>query len=849
MAERAAAGTAVAVVVEDAIRLGVDTLAELEALTAADTGDSIGANIILMGPPELNQFLKDPALARLKQRVRRRETVAAFSQAEVTGYLKHCLRHAGAEYDTLFDPGIDQIVFRCSEGVPRVINTLCENALTAAMETGQKRVTTGLMHDIASENYTYEGPPPDLANAPDIDWESPPATKAVEAAPAENDSVAIDESNLPPSARNIVVESGRYPELSEDAAEATAIAADGEPAAMAESPVTDLPEADPEPVIVESRAPATVSKPEQTPAPADKVPSTPEPVAEAADELPVEAPAPAPEAPAPAKAAGPELPELINDTQPELSALSPHVMDEAAEPPSTPVEPTDPAPEKKSGSTVILEKPAGIEQASEADAVPEPVAEISEKPTENVEPDESASNEDESFDLDAALSIELDDTNLMQGITPNLDAMAQENEAAPVADATAPGSAEDDLPTLSNSMRVDVDKEVKKAKKAEAAEQHAAKPASRPAPSNSATRPKPAASKSAVPQPTPQTSRPAAARAEAPKPKTPPPSQTKKSAVRPKSPATMEPPKNAAAMADSPAADEPKVDKPVPDPPQSEMTARIASLDIRKRGSDVDSLEAALEAAKKGNLDDLAGPVVAPQVVDPSPAATSQPEPESEPVIPEITLDKELEEKQKAKRAELEKFAKEIGSANSLEEFSDAMAETLFGNEEFEAIAAEVVANPPEGHESAAATSDDHELVPPPPDSPSPVLLKDANPAGDPPSLSLELEPDAAAGAESAMSDGSMRESQAMRAEMLNSLQGGNQHAAAESIELGQSQRRQSPARSNGAQPESIENQMDTVMTQTLAALDVSSMAPPDDEDEKPKKKSGGLFARFRKSS
>ena len=82
---------------------------------------------------------------------------------------------------------------------------------------------------------------------------------------------------------------------------------------------------------------------------------------------------------------------------------------------------------------------------------------------------------------------------------------------------------------------------------------------------------------------------------------------------------------------------------------------------------------------------------MAPQVVDPSPSATSQPEPE--PVIPEITLDKELEEKQKAKRAELEKFAKEIGSANSLEEFSDAMAETLFGNEEFEAIAAEVVAN------------------------------------------------------------------------------------------------------------------------------------------------------------
>jgi type II secretory pathway predicted ATPase ExeA len=890
MAERAAAGTAVAVVVEDAMRLGVDTLAELEALTAADTGDSIGANIILMGPPELSQFLKDPALARLKQRVRRREKIAAFSQAEVTGYLKHCLRHAGADYDTLFEAGVDQIVFRCSDGVPRVINTLCENALTAAMEAGQKRITTGLMHDVASDNFTYEGPPPDFSNAADIDWETPPATKAVEDAPAENDPTAIDESELPPSAQNIVVESGRYPELPDNAAIDTGRPADeasvgnGEAEkhpAPAESEVRPVP---PEPAL--SAAPAAASETVGPP------PSTPV----AAEQLPAATPTPeSAETPA-TKSLVPDIPELINDTQPELSTLPPHMLDEAAEPAAAPVDSGDVEPEEKSGSTVILEQPPGLEQLSGKEPTPnasdaaapvqEPGSPAVSEPLPVAEDGEPDSQEEESFDLDAALSIETDDTNLMQGITPNLDELAREHPSTAVSEATPDAPAIDELPTLSDSMRVDVDKEVKKAKKAEAAEQRAPKPAPKPAPAKGTSTPKPAApkpapakanatSKPAAPEPAPTkanaTPKPAAPKPAPAKAKTTskpatskPVPENRDTAPKPVAPNPAPPAASAAqdsveqlsidpVATDLPAADAVTAEKEQPEPQVSEMTARIASLDISKRGSDVDSLEAALEAAKKNNLDDMAGPVVAPQVVEQSPAATADPEP----VVPEITLDKELEEKQQAKRAELEKFAKEIGNANSLEEFSDAMAETLFGNEEFDAIAADVAANPPEGHEPVVETSDDHEFAGPPPDGPSPVLLDDTKIPDSTPALSLEPEPESASPVSEELSAAEelLRESQAMRAELLGTLQGSEQASTtptAESIELGQSQRRVSPARANGAQPESIENQMDTVMTQTLAALDVSNMAPPaglDDEDEKPKKKSGGLFARFRKSS
>ena len=59
----------------------------------------------------------------------------------------------------------------------------------------------------------------------------------------------------------------------------------------------------------------------------------------------------------------------------------------------------------------------------------------------------------------------------------------------------------------------------------------------------------------------------------------------------------------------------------------------------------------------------------------------------------QITLDRTLEDQRKEGQ-KLDKMAAELANASSLEDISDVMAETLFG-EEFEAIAAEALANPP----------------------------------------------------------------------------------------------------------------------------------------------------------
>jgi general secretion pathway protein A len=827
LAERAAAGTRVAIVVEDAQRLGVDALVEIETLTAADTGDGNSANVILMGQPGLNTLLASPDLARLKQRSRLRQKLEPLSPAEVRGYLKHCIREAGGDFDAIFGAAAIDVIHGCSEGVPRMINTLCENALTAAMEEGLKQVSAALMYRVACESFDYDGRMPDVTEAapPESMAEPVASGETLTAAMAKADTAdeadvsreapakpaapatAMDdfnEADLPPSARNIVVESGRYPEL---------------PEIPADSPLNARDET--------AGVPESRSEPESS--------------------LEID-----------------DIPEFINDTQPELTRIQP------------PGETGLTAPLRDdTAETADVEKQVETGQAT--DAAP-------------AKPAQANAEDDENFDIDAALTIDVEETNVMKGITPNLDTVAGRGKER--VDPANESAAEppDNLPTLSDSMRIDVDVEVKKARQTTTAAPSAGNagnagnagkvPGPAPSPKAAASATPAAAAKAAATAAAESARNPATAskpqpsanREASPKPAAPPVANTPTKGAEPPKVLAGEPGK--AAQAEATAKPVPEAGKNTPEPGDvppalepdlelvaasealsdsesaddaakakpaaavSEMTARIAAIDPARRKNDVDSLEAALDAAKKGELEELLGPSNTPPVNLATPTVDEPRE-----AVPEITLDDVLT-KQQAQTRELEKFAEEIGKANSLEEFSDAMAETLFGNEEFNQIAAAVVANPPTEDQALESQNVEDEIAQPPPDGPSPVQLEPeqaiatAAAANDPERVTVE-EP------------GGLKDSQALRMDMLNAMKQKAGNRPGEEIEVhGEAPAAPSP-KPSGPQPEPIENQINTSMTQTLEALNVSQAADSvaEAKEDSKTKKSGGLFSRFRKSS
>jgi general secretion pathway protein A len=150
--EQSNKNTRVVIVVEDAPRIGVEALAELEALTATDAGVSDGANVVLMGE-QMEELLGASEMSRLKQRLRLRMSVQPLSSNELHGYLNHCFRLAGNDFDAIFEQGSAELLHTLSNGVVRIANNLVESSLISAMDAKQERVTTESLRSVAATEY------------------------------------------------------------------------------------------------------------------------------------------------------------------------------------------------------------------------------------------------------------------------------------------------------------------------------------------------------------------------------------------------------------------------------------------------------------------------------------------------------------------------------------------------------------------------------------------------------------------------------------------------------------------------------------------------------------------------
>lgn len=165
VADRTAAGVRVAIVVEDAMRIGEDALAELEALTSADGNDFSGASLILMGEESLRDELDSSALVRLKQRVRAYQFVQPLTAPELGAYMKHCFRLADGDYDSLFDGTATKYIHELTGGNPRTANNLLESVLTAASAQSLPNIPNTLIAEVAESQFGLNADLPETSGS------------------------------------------------------------------------------------------------------------------------------------------------------------------------------------------------------------------------------------------------------------------------------------------------------------------------------------------------------------------------------------------------------------------------------------------------------------------------------------------------------------------------------------------------------------------------------------------------------------------------------------------------------------------------------------------------------------
>jgi general secretion pathway protein A len=139
-------------VVDEAHHLSTDILEEVRLLTNLETADQKLLQILLVGQPELDAKLDSMDLRQLKQRIAVRSHLRPLDLIEATGYIERRLKLAGSPNPgALFPEETISSVHRHSRGIPRLINTLCENALIASYAKQAAVVTPGVIDGIAAD--------------------------------------------------------------------------------------------------------------------------------------------------------------------------------------------------------------------------------------------------------------------------------------------------------------------------------------------------------------------------------------------------------------------------------------------------------------------------------------------------------------------------------------------------------------------------------------------------------------------------------------------------------------------------------------------------------------------------
>lgn len=138
--EARAAGRIAVVFVDEAHRLSIETLEEIRLLTNYETESEKLLHIVLAGQDELDELLDRRELRQLKQRVEIRQHIGPLSAEDVPMYINHRWICAGGSTAPFSKKAVQQIA-QVSGCIPRLINTICDNALTLGFAEGASIIT------------------------------------------------------------------------------------------------------------------------------------------------------------------------------------------------------------------------------------------------------------------------------------------------------------------------------------------------------------------------------------------------------------------------------------------------------------------------------------------------------------------------------------------------------------------------------------------------------------------------------------------------------------------------------------------------------------------------------------
>lgn len=143
--------------IDEAQHLSTQVLEQLRLLTNLETDSQKLLKVLLVGQPELQAKLQTGELRQLAQRITGRYHLLPLSAKEIAQYIEFRVQRAGSQ-KPLFTSKAMKVVAQHTQGVPRLINLVCDKALLYAFYSGEKEVSGAQAEKACQDVMSFQAP-------------------------------------------------------------------------------------------------------------------------------------------------------------------------------------------------------------------------------------------------------------------------------------------------------------------------------------------------------------------------------------------------------------------------------------------------------------------------------------------------------------------------------------------------------------------------------------------------------------------------------------------------------------------------------------------------------------------
>ena len=141
----------VLLIIDEAQNLSESTLEQVRLLSNLETASQKLIQILLLGQPELDRKLDSPELRQLRQRISVRWGLNPLTAKETREYVRHRVHVAAGAERNLFSAGALRAIYKRTQGVPRLVNVLCDRVLLAGYVARAPQISAAIVKQAARD--------------------------------------------------------------------------------------------------------------------------------------------------------------------------------------------------------------------------------------------------------------------------------------------------------------------------------------------------------------------------------------------------------------------------------------------------------------------------------------------------------------------------------------------------------------------------------------------------------------------------------------------------------------------------------------------------------------------------